>query len=155
MACRISWRPTGRAAADTAPASAGEPASANRTRAQAVTPSVDTRQRRGIGFGLAGLGNVRFPPVPSTLLVPAGPQLAVGQPPSEVFGVGRSPLGCLLQAGQDGPLEGLGGGKLRPPRGRDGRRLDVLERDLHRGALLEDAVPGEQPVADAPESVEV
>src|SRR6266571_4048134 len=69
MACRISWRPTARG---TAAAARGEPASAI-TRAQAVTPSLDTRQRLA--------------------------------------------------------------------------RVDVLDRDLHRRALLEDAVPGAQPVA--------
>src|SRR5712691_41136 len=107
MACRISWRPTARG---TAAAARGEPASAI-TRAQAVTPSLDTRQRLGIGFGLAVLRNVHFPPVPSALLVPARLQLAVGQPPREILGVRRSPLGCLLQAGQDGTLEGVGDGK--------------------------------------------
>src|SRR6266496_6551047 len=150
MACRISWRPTARGAAA---AAGGEPAT-HRTRAQAVNPSRDTRQRLGIGFGLALLRNVRFPPVPSALLVP-GLELAVGQPPREIFGVGRSPLGCLLQASQDGTLEGIGDGKLGPARRRDGSRVDVLDGDLHRGALLEDAVPGEQPVADATEGVEI
>src|SRR2546425_11436222 len=107
MACRISWRPTARGAAA---GSGAEPASAQRTRAHAVTPSFDTRQRLGIGFGLAVLRNVHFPPVPSALLVPARLQLAVGQPPREILGVRRSPLGCLLQAGQDGTLEGVGDG---------------------------------------------
>src|SRR2546425_572601 len=76
MACRISWRATARGAAA---AAGGEPAT-HRTSAQAVTPSLDTRQRLGIEFGLAVLRNVHFPPVPSALLAPARLQLAVGQP---------------------------------------------------------------------------
>src|SRR5207247_8003923 len=121
MACRISWRPTARG---TAAGSGGEPASANRNRAPAVTPSLGTRHGRGAGFGLAVLRDVQLPPVPGALLVPARVQLAVGQSPGEILGIRRSPLGYLLQASQDGALEGVGDGKLRPARGGNGGRVE-------------------------------
>src|SRR5688572_4417422 len=98
---------------------------------------------------------VPAPPFARHLLGPGAGAVDFSEPARQLARRLRTQRGILRQARQNQAIERVGNRQLGPGRGRNRRRLRVMQQQSHRSRGLEHQLPGDQPVADAAGGVNV